>query len=151
MTSLVFEYSATCHVFLITHWGWMVGGEGMVLVWFGVVCDSSWVGHMFKSGSQNWVEATLGEKQGYFWNFPTMLLFAHPLVKFVCFAVSYPFSNTMFWIFSLNCKTSVLWRGLNTSSAFGILILSSRVSGNLSADLVSEIYIQSTNTNETIK
>jgi len=48
------------------------------------------------------MEATQGEKRGYFLYFPMLLLFTGPLVRFACFAVSYSFSNTIFWICSLN-------------------------------------------------
>lgn len=130
---------------------WM-GEEGSGLLWqcFGAV----WILPdlpTFKSNSQGWVEAMLGEKQGYFLDFPVILLFAHPLVRFACCSVTYSFSNTRFWACSLNCKPRSQWRGLSRSPAFVILILSFRVFGTLSADLVSEIYIQSTNTNENIK
>lgn len=124
------------------------GGEWMVVIVFWCCLNSSWLTHTFKSNSQGWEES---EKQGYFLDSPVILLFVHPLVRFFCCSVTYSFSNTRFWACSLNCKSLSQWRGLSRSPAFVILILSFRVFGTSSADLVSESYIQSTNPNENIK
>lgn len=112
----------------------MAGGrrDWIYVVWG--FFDSTWLTHMVEPDSQKWVEATLGEKQGYFLNFPMILLFVC-LFSSQLFLLKYAILS-MF----IELRTSVLWRGLNRSSAFGILILSSKET--LSADLVSEIYIQ---------
>lgn len=92
----------------------------------------------------------LGEKQGYFLDFPVILLFAHPLVRFARGSVTHSVSNTRVWACSLNCKPLSQERCEQISCICNFDSVQ-RVFGTLSADLVSEIYIQSTNTNENIK
>lgn len=139
----------TCSGWFFGSDGWQRRGEWIVMILVWCCLNSSWLTHTFKSNRLR------GGRAGW----ETVLFLRFPSDTAVCTTpceVCLLLSHLFFLKYSVlslftELQTSVLWRGLNRSPAFVILIPSFRVFGTLSADLVSEIYIQSTNTNENIK
>ena len=93
-----------------------------------------------------------GWETGLFLQFPSDTAVCTPPCE-VCLLLSHLFflKYKVFELVHWTANLSVSREAWSRSPAFVILILSFRVFGTLSADLVSEIYIQSTNTSENIK